>query len=216
MSQILITVTKDDRALARRVHSVFAAKPGAKHIASEFALAHLAAVLRQHSIHSVLEFGSGIGTITYLLLNTLPPTARVVCAERDEWCRSQFANNIPADLQSRITLFPESRPKISGTFDLIVIDGPTGVCGVRDGSIIFAEGGRTTDRMTLQKYAVTLGLTCEFTHYPQPGYRIRWRMSRLGISLPRIRPRKGCWIGIARAAPTARSDEASAAASAAE
>ena len=197
---MVIKPEPQDWELAREVHALFAAKVGATHIASDFALAHLAALLRQRPITSVAEFGSGIGTITYLLLKRLPRGTRIVCAERDAWCRQQFDQNIPAAERDRIELMPEGRPVHRNTFDLIVIDGPIGQEApfAHEGSIVFVEGNRATAWSRLQPDLARRGLACTLTHYPARGFRIRWRMSRFGLSLPSLGIQKGCWIGVVR------------------
>jgi predicted O-methyltransferase YrrM len=131
----------EDWRLAREVYSHFESKLGSEHIAGESTLAHLSALLRTRTINSVLEFGSGIGTITYLLLKRLHQEARIVVTERHEWCRQQFDQNIPAAERTRVELFPEGRPEISDPFDLVIIDGP-----VSAGARFVREGFRLSRR----------------------------------------------------------------------
>jgi hypothetical protein len=190
----------EDWDLAREVHSLFAAKIGATHIATMFALAHLSALLRQRPSASVLEFGSGIGTITYLLLRRLPRDVRVVCAERNEWCRQQFEANIPRSERDRVNLIPEGRPDLQEAFDLVVIDGPVshGAAFAREGTLIFVEGTREKTWSSVEADLAALGLACLLTHYPAEGFGIRWRRSRFGITLPRLEKAKGCAIGEVR------------------
>lgn len=61
--------TLGDWLTAYRVHRRFASRPGGKHIATWRALICLAALVRKDQSTAVLEFGTGIGTITYLLLS---------------------------------------------------------------------------------------------------------------------------------------------------
>jgi hypothetical protein len=175
----------DDWRIAREVYRLFAAKPGSKYIAGEFGLAHLAALLRVRPLESVVEFGSGIGTITHLLLTVLPPAARIVCTERDAWCREQFAANLPRDQLSRVQLLPEAEPELSETFDLVIIDGPVtpGSAFLRPGTICFAEGGRGKACREIVEALAQRRLACRFQRYAPPWWRSWWRP-------------KGCSIGI--------------------
>src|SRR5688500_12813309 len=109
--EVRIKPTAQDWLVAGKVYARFRVKRGSGHIATLFALAHLATLLRQQPVKSVIEFGRGIGTITYLLIGRLPRDVRIVCAERDAWCRDRFEENIPAKERSRITLIPEGRPE---------------------------------------------------------------------------------------------------------
>jgi len=193
---LVIQPTREDWRLAREVHSHFRARPGSQHIATAFALAHLAALLRVLPVKSVLEFGAGIGTITFLLQERLPADGRIVCAERNAWCREQFAINIPQS--PRVALIPEGRPHLTDPFDLVIIDGPItpGAQYVRAGTACFVEGNRNGPWSMFADGLSAQGLVCHRTNYPAKGFRIRWRMSRLGLNLPRLRRTKGCWIGV--------------------
>ena len=164
-------------------------------MATLFALAHLAALLRAHPVKSVLEFGSGIGTITHLLLDRLPRDVRIVSAERDAWCRERFEENIPASERSRVTLIPEGRPEFAEPFDLVVIDGPVtgGARFVREGSLWFHEGNRGNSRAAMEADMAALGFACRLTRYHP--YKVRWRRGRYGIPIPRLSSSKGCYVG---------------------
>jgi hypothetical protein len=194
-AELTIRPTIGDWRVAREVYSLFARKEGSGHIATRFALAHLAAILREQPIRSVLEFGSGIGTITHLLLRLLPADARIVCIEPNAWCREQFAINIPP--RERVTLVAEKRPAVSETFDLVIVDGrPTTGNYVHDGTICFVEGHRKHTKAGIEASIRAQGYDCRMKNHPGIGFKVRWRMSRFGISLPRKAKRvKGCWIG---------------------
>ena len=189
-----VTVTSQDEQRAREVHRLFSAKLHSEHIASEFALAHLAAVLRANEVRTVLEFGAGIGTMTYLLLSTLPELA-VECTEKNELCFRALEDNLPAAMRARLHIHTERYPVIKGgPFDLVIIDGRVapGPNLLKAGSICFAEGDRESGRSTIEAALAERGLTCMFTNYENP--RLIWRASRFGVPRPSI-ARKGCWIG---------------------
>lgn len=199
-----IQPSRDDWRVAHEVHAKFAAKHGSDHIATEFALAHLAALVRTNKIESVLEFGSGIGTITYLLLKLLPPETKIVCAERNAWCREQFQLNIPAAQRERVNLLPEARPKIEGTFDLVVIDGPVtdGAAFLHIGSLCFLEGSRQETWAQVDESIKQLGLRCAMTPSYNWRTKIKWTPTRFRIPRPQFRKfrKKGCWVGYVEAA----------------
>src|SRR5215831_17965074 len=81
-----------------RVYRRFAARPGSEHIATWRALACLSALVRLRQPEKVLEFGTGIGTITYLLLTSLPQL-NVVGLETNPFCLAQLDRNIPDELK---------------------------------------------------------------------------------------------------------------------
>jgi hypothetical protein len=200
VTTLRVTPSAADWRIARAVHALFAGKPGSEHIATEFALAHLAALVRTNPVKSVLEFGSGIGTITHLLLELLPD-AHIVCAERNAWCRQQFEANIPPGSRSRVTLMPLARPPVEDRFDLVVVDGPVsrGAAYLADGSVVFGEGRRSNTRSKLCADLAANQMRCNFAVYHEPDreWKLGWPMTPFGFRLPILlyRRTKGCWIG---------------------
>lgn len=194
-----IKPTTNDWRLAREIHGEFAKKGGADHIASLFALAHLAALCRSNQVRTIFEAGAGIGTMTYLMLRMLPD-ARITCTEPNEFCRQQLAVNIPAEWQERLRVIPRYVPE-GQTFELLVMDGGTKAFDgmVAEGSICFAEGSRGESRGRVTAEAKSHGLELEMTnHAPRPLLYWKWkRLWKGGIRTPRPRwrPRKGCWVG---------------------
>jgi hypothetical protein len=206
-------IRPEDWRVAESVHERFASRPGSQYIASIFALAHLAALLRRHRPRLVLEFGAGIGTITYLLLTYGSEDRVVVSTEHHPFCLKQLKRNIPAPLWERLSVISDGREP-TGEFDLAVIDGPTpesDQCTIfRPGLICFIEGGRDKGRALIEKRAREKGLVCSFRRYRewrQPvraRFRIKWSPTRFGFArpIPRFalstRPIRGsgCAIGI--------------------
>ena len=202
-----IDVTRADWRRAGETHRLFSAKPHAEHIASKFALAHLAAILRTYDVRSVLEFGAGIGTLTYLLLASRHDLT-VVCTERKSLCLNCLEQNIPSGMRERLTIHAENPPSIEGTFDLVIIDGKIkNALFLKPGSISFVEGQRTRERRNLETLLNEYGMTCEFTNHLQWRLEIAWQrpkwrpLRRLRgwgmeeIKVPILVRRKGCWIG---------------------
>lgn len=191
-----IKPTSDDWRLARDIHKRFSRKTGSKHIATKFALAHLSAVLRTTEIRSVLEFGAGIGTISYLLLSELPDNVKVECTEHSAFCRTQLLHNIPPGLYDRLVIHETKAPMLTKQFDLVIIDGSAFVNAscLGDGSLCFVEGTRKVARDKIQRSLAERNLTCNFQNY-MVGNRIVWRMTRFHVPRPRLKHIKGCWIG---------------------
>ena len=147
---------------------------------------------------SALEFGSGIGTITSLLLERLPRDARIVCAERNEWCRQQFERNIPASERHRVELLPDGRPEIEDAFDLVVIDGPASHSAgyVREGTICFVEGNRKETWSDISTAMADRALLARYI-YPGASWKIVVAAEPARVQPPRKITRTiGCWIGV--------------------
>jgi len=51
----------------------------------------------------VLEFGAGIGTITYLLLS-VRPEPNLIAVDANEFCLEQLERNIPDEFRSRLKI----------------------------------------------------------------------------------------------------------------
>ena len=181
--ELTIRPGRDDWRLAREVYSLFVRKEGSGHIATRFALAHLAAILREQPVRSVLEFGSGIGTITHLLLKLLPADTRIVCIEPNDWCREQFAINIPA--REHVTLLPEKRPTVPRrsiwSLSTAVRARGTTCTTARSAS---SRGTANTRWQGSRSSLRERGYYCRMKNYPGIGFKVRWRMSRFGISFP--------------------------------
>ena len=185
----------DDWRLARSVHKRFKFRPGSDHIASAGALAHLAALLRTERVKSVLEFGSGIGTVSYLLLTTPPKDRHVVSVERNPFCLSQLTRNIPQELGPRFSIH-RGKTVPDDDFDLVVIDGSVpDYSFLREGQLLFIEGGRSTQRHAVERIAEERGFSCSIYRYPEDGPRFYVKWGRLGaIPVPRLARRFFCSI----------------------
>ena len=177
---MLIRPNANDWYSALRVHRRFAVLPGSEHIASRFSLAYLAAIVRQHDCPLVLEFGAGIGTLTYLLLQK---GLRVVALEHDPFCLDQLKRNIPAEWKSRLTLITD-RVSIEGVFDLVIIDGnlprQDEYRFLRPGTICFVEGCRQHTSWKFQQRIAAAGLYCELSHY-EPWTTLRIKSRKTGL-----------------------------------
>ncbi len=208
---MLLTPNGDDRALARATFEQFARLPGAQHIATEFALTHLSALLRTLKPASVLEFGAGIGTITSLLLEHPCGIKHVTSTEDHPFCLEQLKANLPPKTGDRLTLISgeSDLSEIDRNFDLIIFDGefgaPEKLQFLDDRVICFVEGSRSRARNTLSRHLANKGLTCQFTNYNRGRKLVSmaWREKRrFGLRVPKLRFNrtiKGCWVGVVSA-----------------
>ncbi|MCG8561043.1 MAG: hypothetical protein MI824_14690 [Hyphomicrobiales bacterium] len=197
-----IKPTFGDWRAAQDVHKRFSRKIGSAHIATQFALRHLSSVLRTTEIRSVLEFGAGIGNISYFLLRNLPGNVKIECTEHSDFCRAQLLHNIPSEFYERLIIHETKTPTLKKQFDLVIVDGSLSRDAhfLGDGSICFVEGSRNVARDMIQHSLAERGLICDFVNYT-PRRRIVWRMTRFHIPRPALKAVKGCWIGRVTAIP---------------
>jgi hypothetical protein len=94
----------------------FSKLEGSQHIASMSSQLNLAENLKISNAGSILDWGSGIGTLIPLYLSLTD--ARVVAFERNDWCLVQFKKNIGQ--VPRVELV--DKPPVERSFDFIVID----------------------------------------------------------------------------------------------
>ncbi len=203
-----LTPNDDDRAFAKQIFDRFAERPGAQHIATEFALAYLSALLRTRKPASVLEFGAGIGTITYMLMEHPCGIQHVTSTEDHPFCLEQLDSNLRPEMKERLRLIKdgESLGDIDRDFDLIIFDGEFGVAEklqfLDDRVACFIEGARTKTRNAVNQHLAGRGLTCHFTNYNRGKKLVSmgWRKKRrFGLQLPKLRFNrtiKGCWVGL--------------------
>lgn len=204
---MLVRPEEDDWILAREVWDRFSELEGAQHIASEFALAHLACVLRSRRPKRALELGAGIGTITSMILAYSGLDAEVVTTEANEFCLRQLDRNIDTELKPRLRII-DSADDLAGvetSFDLIVLDGHFGVEKVNRfldaGTVCFVEGARQGTRDKLNAELGKRGLACEFTNHIRGRKLVHFALRRGahgGWPRPSIKFNKaikGCWVG---------------------
>ncbi|MAZ41033.1 hypothetical protein CL654_02860 [bacterium] len=97
----------------------FHKKEGSDEIAAPATLQKLLNIIRRESVHSILEFGAGIGTITKFLLDNT--SAHVTAYEHNPFCIQKMKENTNND--PRLTLITNPKEVVSGEYDLVVIDG---------------------------------------------------------------------------------------------
>lgn len=195
-----------DWALARNVHAEFARKSGAQHIATEFALAHLSALVRTANPTKVLEFGAGIGTISQLLLNHPNTIGHLTATESNGFCIDALTEEFCGRFSGRFDLVtdPKCLDLKQRTFDLVVIDGllePEQFDALKEGSFCFVEGSRKSTRKTISQELQRRNLTITFVNYNRGVRYFDWSMQHpdgRARRFPKFKFRKvlkGCWVG---------------------
>jgi spore coat polysaccharide biosynthesis predicted glycosyltransferase SpsG len=141
----------------KEVFQLFSKKEGAQHIASEYALMAIEKIVKQNNIHSVFEFGIGIGTIPYLL-STLNKRITYYGTEENEFCNSVLPENLGQSIESinynAISSYLNFNDE--NKFDFIIIDGLFDDANflkkiAHDNTLIFVEGDRENQREFLRK-----------------------------------------------------------------
>jgi len=193
-----------DWQLANAIFTEFRQKPGADHIASEFSLAHVSALVRTAKPTAVLEIGGGIGTITKLLLSHVDRPARITVTEEHPYCLEQLAINIPDASTYQLVTNQKLLDPSSAGYDIVILDGtvlPKNIGFLAAGTHCFVEGNRRKTRELVQSTLGERQLSCHFIGI-RPGNRVfsytdEWNR-KAGRAAKRLRifaPRKGCWIG---------------------
>lgn len=204
-NRTFIKPVKSDWELAGRIHSEFHGKPESLHIALEHALAHLSASLRLQQPKSVLELGAGIGTITKLLLQMENRPTRIVATEDHPVCLEAISDNLAGVDVSGLSVVTniDDLLALSDSYDFVICDGgfldQRVFRGVEENALCFFEGSRGPQRRLLNSCLEEKGLICELENY----YRIGWHIfmkepgtpEGLHWRRPKLKRRKGCWIG---------------------
>ena len=153
----------------------FAALPGAAvdgrvGIASEYAISGLINAIRHYRPIRILEFGSGIGTLTYTVLRAAAdqglnqqPGFTFYTVENNPFCLEQLASNLH-DFDAdgyHLVAAPDVIPA-EMKFDLIIVDGGGDVGNdmgimafdnrLNPGGVIFIEGFRRFQRGLIQQW----------------------------------------------------------------
>ncbi len=199
-----------DWALAQAVRADFSIKPGAEHIASDFAMAHLSAFVRAIRPKTILEIGAGIGTITQLLLSHQARPAHLVSTEDNAYCLAQIGANIsPTDQSHKLITDQKELDPEKDHFELVIIDASMQehlyeIIGL--GTYCFIEGSRSETREAIGRNLLSRGLTWDWKNFNRgtKWFRIARGFDVTGKPYRKIRlrkPIKGCWVGKVVALP---------------
>ena len=110
----------DNLPLVEEIHTKYAKQIGSDQIATKLALSKISEYIELNVPESVLEIGSGIGTITDLLIRRLQK-ADILCYEVNLFCLEQLKKNVSS---SRIVIIDNlsELQKINRHIDFIIID----------------------------------------------------------------------------------------------
>jgi len=164
--------------VAVHAYKKFSHVEGNQHIAAEYALKVILSIIRKFKINSVLELGTGIGTIPYAVLEYAKQNNKKItytCTEANEFCLSQLEGNLEnfyhaIRLKSDLVQVPQDT-----LFDLIIVDGSDenleaikGFC--KPHSIIFVEGYRMSQVKVMQKIFPKAKHVTLISTYKEPDY----------------------------------------------
>lgn len=134
------------------IHAKFKALPGSREIASEFACTHLAKWLERRRPKVVVELGSGIGTLSAVILEHVSPYASVWGIEPNAWCRQQWRQNL-GKAGERVVLCGATVPT-THRVEFLVLDGGDQRSAYYQNlarrAVIVVEGGRRPQRAVLE------------------------------------------------------------------
>jgi hypothetical protein len=128
--------------LALSNYNKFVQLEGSDHIATISSQINLIELLIKFPPKLVLDWGSGIGTLSKLLLEV--SNSKVVSFERNQWCRDQYLLNLGGNPRLELV----SVEPIKYTFDTIIIDDDISLKQIKHLlenkllGIIFIEGWR--------------------------------------------------------------------------
>lgn len=105
--------------IVSEIFQKYSSKLGSDHIAQKSTLREILK-LRSENIRTILEIGSGIGTITEFLKLTYPQR-KIYGIEKDDWCKSQLAENPEL---SNVIIFDDVKAFLTQGIkvDFIIID----------------------------------------------------------------------------------------------
>jgi len=145
------------KQIALKVYKRFSEKEGNQHITSEGALGYVLKYLRYNNAQTVLELGTGIGTVAYAIFQGiekgyLKRGLTYYGTEANDFCVMQIKKNVK--FSERFSYFQTLSDVPSITFDFIIIDGRDSasvdiVRRLNKHGIIFIEGKRTSQLQQL-------------------------------------------------------------------
>lgn len=156
----------------------FSKRSGSQEIARVDALKVIGDIVIGKGVKSVLEIGSGIGTITCFLQNTkLFGELKIVGFEKDEWCRNQLRN-----VAAELLVLSDSKElrSFSAEVDLLIIDDfldyeltQTLISNTRP-RLIFIEGHRRIQRLYVWKSLKSTDTLSNFKNFSrtQDSYKV--------------------------------------------
>jgi spore coat polysaccharide biosynthesis predicted glycosyltransferase SpsG len=170
------------RDLAVLNYKRFCGLEGSEYIASEFALETILRVIKIFKVHTILELGLGIGSISDTVLQyskKASHTIGYVGTEKNDFCLNALKSNV-LDFD-KIELYAQLDQIKNKKFDLIIIDGYDDtlkevIAFCKKSTIIFIEGDRKSQTKTIRqifpknKYVNVITLNKNKTYSHSGGY----------------------------------------------
>jgi precorrin-6B methylase 2 len=142
---------------------------GSDQIATKLALRLIADYLDDSNPKTILEIGSGIGTITELLVDKCPE-ATIYCFEINEWCLTQLRRNV-TKINDHIIDSQEELLELDRQIDLVVIDDlldkktTFNLITNTSPSAVFIEGHRRQQRLFVMQAIKASGKSFRFKNF---------------------------------------------------
>ncbi|OCB76548.1 hypothetical protein [Flavobacterium crassostreae] len=144
----------------------FCGLEGSQYIASEFALETILVLIEKFSLHTILELGLGIGSISDTVLQYFDPKKTNIAyfgTENNVFCLKALQTNVIAF--NKLHLYSELNQIKNHTFDFIIIDGYDDCLNkiknyCSKNAIIFIEG----DRKLQKEIILNIFPKCKYVH----------------------------------------------------
>ena len=155
--------------LTSYIHTKYSSMVGSDQIATKLALRIIAEQIDCINPKSILEIGSGIGTITELLFLKMPE-AKIYCYEVNEWCLAKLQKNVSSPDIVIVKSLKELK-SINSKIDFMIIDDYLSFENTLDiiqktkPESIFIEGYRRIQRLYVMKSYKKIGWTFRFQNF---------------------------------------------------
>jgi hypothetical protein len=157
--------------IAEENYDFFVNKEGATEIATREALRIIENLIIKENPSYIVEIGSGIGTITRLLLMK-SPSAKLICLEKSLWCVDRFKENLQSSTAIIFNSLQDLIESIEVPVDLIIVDDYLDLEETEEllkksrPRIIFIEGYRRMQQLYFFKAIKDQSRKFKYTHYP--------------------------------------------------
>ena len=157
--------------IAENHFSIFSEKIGSEQIIRKSGLRFLGRLLRDENIKSILEIGTGIGTIASFIQGLpLNKKFKIIGYEIDGWCLEQL-KLMPAQIP--LLTSSEELHKFNGQVDLIIFDDYIDFAATKNliantnPKFIFIEGHRRIQRLFVILSSMQIKQNLYFKNYPR-------------------------------------------------
>jgi precorrin-6B methylase 2 len=156
---------------AEENYAYFVGKVGATEIATKEALRLIQAWINASQAQSILEIGSGIGTITRLICMSANPDTKILAYEKNQWCRDRFQENF--DFKN-VEIFQELSGLLNNrtvNVDLCIIDDflndseTNQLIRKFNPKIVFIEGHRRIQQLFFAKALHDSGVNFKYRNH---------------------------------------------------